>query len=118
MIYGTEKYSATTSATRNKGITLCRCTVISSPKRYFEQCKSIALFCYSKDQFTYRKVEGRISTASVALGLARTSILGRQCQLTNLKKFTRYNIVVQAFNALGLGPMSSEVSATTLEDGD
>ena len=72
----------------------------------------------SKDQFTYRKVEGRISTASVALGLARTSILGRQCQLTNLKKYTRYNVVVQAFNALGLGPVSSEVTATTLEDGN
>ena len=42
---------------------------------------------------------------------------GRSCHLTNLKKFTRYSIVVQAYNALGQGPMSPEVVATTLEDG-
>jgi len=42
---------------------------------------------------------------------------GRQHHLTNLKKFTRYSVVVQAFNALGPGPMSQEVVASTLEDG-
>ncbi|XP_046143887.1 Down syndrome cell adhesion molecule-like protein Dscam2 isoform X7 [Osmia bicornis bicornis] len=68
------------------------------------------------DQYTYRTVERRISTASVALGLARTSMPGRQYQLTNLKKFTRYSVVVQAYNALGQGPMTPEVVATTLED--
>ncbi|KAK1131350.1 hypothetical protein K0M31_017637 [Melipona bicolor] len=69
------------------------------------------------DQYTYRTVERRISTASVALGLARTSMPGRQYQLTNLKKFTRYSVVVQAYNVLGQGPMTPEVVATTLEDG-
>ncbi|XP_017890990.1 Down syndrome cell adhesion molecule-like protein Dscam2 isoform X2 [Ceratina calcarata] len=68
------------------------------------------------DQYTFRTVERRISTASVALGLARTSMPGRQYQLTNLKKFTRYSVVVQAYNALGQGPMTPEVIATTLED--
>ncbi|CAD1479845.1 unnamed protein product, partial [Heterotrigona itama] len=68
------------------------------------------------DQYTYRTVERRISTASVALGLARTSMPGRQYQLTNLKKFTRYSVVVQAYNVLGQGPMTPEVVATTLED--
>ncbi|XP_076760632.1 cell adhesion molecule Dscam2 isoform X4 [Xylocopa sonorina] len=68
------------------------------------------------DQYTYRTVERRISTASVALGLARTSMPGRQYQLTNLKKFTRYSVVVQAYNALGQGPMTPEEVATTLED--
>ncbi|XP_034170916.1 cell adhesion molecule Dscam2 isoform X3 [Osmia lignaria lignaria] len=68
------------------------------------------------DQYTYRTVERRISTASVALGLARTSMPGRQYQLMNLKKFTRYSVVVQAYNALGQGPMTPEVVATTLED--
>lgn len=53
----------------------------------------------------------------MALGLARTSLPGRQYQLTNLKKFTRYSVVVQAYNTLGQGPVTPEVVATTLEDG-
>lgn len=69
------------------------------------------------EQYTYRTVEGRISSASLALGLARTSMPGRSCHLTSLKKFTRYSVVVQAYNALGQGPMSPEVVGTTLEDG-
>lgn len=69
------------------------------------------------DQYTFRTVERRISTASVALGLARTSMPGRQYQLTNLKKFARYSVVVQAYNVLGQGPMTPDVVATTLEDG-
>ena len=75
------------------------------------------MFRMGSDQYTYRTVERRISTASVALGLARTSMPGRQYQLTNLKKFTRYSVVVQAYNVLGQGPMTPEVVATTLEDG-
>ncbi|XP_076235762.1 cell adhesion molecule Dscam2 [Calliopsis andreniformis] len=67
-------------------------------------------------QYTYRTVERRISTASVALGLTRTSMPGRHYQLTNLKKFTQYSVVVQAYNALGQGPMTPEVVATTLQD--
>nr|XP_027210564.1 Down syndrome cell adhesion molecule-like protein Dscam2 [Penaeus vannamei] len=35
----------------------------------------------------------------------------------NLEKFTRYVFVLQAFNAKGPGPLSTEVFATTLEDG-
>jgi len=74
-------------------------------------------FRLGAEQYTYKTVERRISTASIALGLARTSMPGRQHHLTNLKKFTRYSVVVQAFNALGPGPMSQEVVASTLEDG-
>ncbi|XP_043471448.1 Down syndrome cell adhesion molecule-like protein Dscam2 isoform X2 [Leptopilina heterotoma] len=70
----------------------------------------------SAEQYKYRTVEGRISSASLALGLARTSMPSRSCHLPGLKKFTRYSIVVQAFNALGPGPLSPEVVATTLED--
>lgn len=75
------------------------------------------MFRLTADQYTYRTVERRISTANVALGLARTSMPGRQYQLTNLKKFTPYSVVVQAYNALGQGPMTPEVVASTLEDG-
>ena len=34
-----------------------------------------------------------------------------------LERYTRYIFVLQAFNAKGPGPLSTEVSATTLEDG-
>uniref|UniRef100_A0ABD2XLN9 Down syndrome cell adhesion molecule-like protein Dscam2 n=1 Tax=Trichogramma kaykai TaxID=54128 RepID=A0ABD2XLN9_9HYME len=67
-------------------------------------------------EYVYKTVEGRISTASIALGLAKTAIPGRQCQLSGLKKYTRYSVVVQAYNALGPGPMTAEVVATTHED--
>uniref|UniRef100_A0A671KH95 Down syndrome cell adhesion molecule homolog n=1 Tax=Sinocyclocheilus anshuiensis TaxID=1608454 RepID=A0A671KH95_9TELE len=36
--------------------------------------------------------------------------------LNNLKKFTEYEVVVQASNSAGPGPASSEVRATTMED--
>ncbi|KAI5734243.1 hypothetical protein M8J77_004297 [Diaphorina citri] len=36
--------------------------------------------------------------------------------LTGLRKYRKYDIVVQAFNEKGPGPMSSEVSVQTLED--
>lgn len=38
--------------------------------------------------------------------------------LDNLKKFAQYGVVVQAFNRAGTGPSSSEINATTLEDGE
>ncbi|KTF76306.1 hypothetical protein cypCar_00041387 [Cyprinus carpio] len=38
--------------------------------------------------------------------------------LDNLKKFAQYGVVVQAFNRAGTGPSSSEINATTLEDGN
>lgn len=37
--------------------------------------------------------------------------------LNNLKKFTQYEVVVQASNSAGPGPASSEVRVTTMEDG-
>uniref|UniRef100_A0A8C4YVH8 Down syndrome cell adhesion molecule like 1 n=1 Tax=Gadus morhua TaxID=8049 RepID=A0A8C4YVH8_GADMO len=36
--------------------------------------------------------------------------------LDNLKKFSQYGVVVQAFNRAGTGPSSTEINATTLED--
>lgn len=38
--------------------------------------------------------------------------------LDNLRKFAQYGVVVQAFNRAGTGPSSSEINATTLEDGE
>lgn len=53
-----------------------------------------------------------------------TSIMGDgesgtgELLLTNLLKYTRYLVVVQAFNQVGLGPISEPVTAQTLEDGN
>jgi Down syndrome cell adhesion molecule-like protein 1 len=37
--------------------------------------------------------------------------------LNNLLKYTRYAIVVQAFNQIGVGPLSEAISTQTMEDG-
>lgn len=37
--------------------------------------------------------------------------------LNGLAKYTRYTLVVQAFNEVGVGPLSDPVSAQTMEDG-
>ncbi|EEC20180.1 hypothetical protein IscW_ISCW023873 [Ixodes scapularis] len=45
----------------------------------------------------------------------REGLLLRNTYLTNLRRLTKYGIVVQAFNAAGTGLASDEVIATTLE---
>lgn len=42
---------------------------------------------------------------------------GGELLLGGLEKYTRYLIVVQAFNEVGTGPMSDSVTAQTMEDG-
>lgn len=37
--------------------------------------------------------------------------------LSGLQRYARYNIVIQAFNQVGPGPLSEPVSAQTMEDG-
>ena len=37
--------------------------------------------------------------------------------IEQLKTFTDYSIVVQAFNEMGAGPKSRELIVTTMEDG-
>lgn len=37
--------------------------------------------------------------------------------LDNLKKYTQYEVRVQAANRAGMGPTSEEITITTLEDG-
>jgi Down syndrome cell adhesion protein len=41
---------------------------------------------------------------------------GGESSIDNLRKFTRYAILVQAFNSKGPGPSSSPLIATTLQD--
>lgn len=38
--------------------------------------------------------------------------------LGGLSKYTRYSIVVQAFNQVGQGPLSEPIPAQTMEDGE
>ncbi|XP_054926804.1 cell adhesion molecule Dscam1-like isoform X1 [Dermacentor andersoni] len=39
-----------------------------------------------------------------------------ECVLSNLRKFTKYSVLVQAYNAVGAGPRSDEVIVYTAED--
>nr|XP_037279893.1 LOW QUALITY PROTEIN: Down syndrome cell adhesion molecule-like protein Dscam2 [Rhipicephalus microplus] len=39
-----------------------------------------------------------------------------ECVLNNLRKFTKYSVLVQAYNAVGAGPRSDEVVVYTAED--
>lgn len=43
---------------------------------------------------------------------------GGELLLGGLAKYTRYTIVVQAFNEVGAGPLSEPVTAQTMEDGE
>ncbi len=38
--------------------------------------------------------------------------------ISHLKKFTKYSVVVQAFNKMGAGPRNEAVVVTTGEDGE
>lgn len=42
---------------------------------------------------------------------------GGELILTDLVKFKKYSIVVQAFNEVGNGPLSEPTTAQTMEDG-
>ncbi|XP_015600048.1 Down syndrome cell adhesion molecule-like protein Dscam2 isoform X2 [Cephus cinctus] len=81
----------------------------------YKEHKKIHNYRLTADQYIYRTVEG-VSIGNPALGLAKMSMPERVYQLKNLKKHTRYSIVVQAYNVLGPGPLSPEVVASTLED--
>lgn len=66
---------------------------------------------------------GYIATASGTSNYNYTSVSGDaedglgEMLLAGLAKYTRYTIVVQAFNQVGLGPISEPTTAQTLEDG-
>ncbi|KAL1430257.1 hypothetical protein MTO96_015201 [Rhipicephalus appendiculatus] len=59
----------------------------------------------AKDSFAYKTLESSANS------------LEQQCELTDLRRNTRYSVVVQAFNAKGAGPASEEVFSQTLEIG-
>ncbi|KAG0411910.1 hypothetical protein HPB47_010960, partial [Ixodes persulcatus] len=67
----------------------------------------------SKESYAYKTLEA--STAAAGHGSTTSSSSLHECELTDLRKNTRYSVVVQAFNAKGAGPSSEEVLAQTLE---
>lgn len=62
------------------------------------------IFRINNEQNSYKAVENRMDGG------------GGEMTLSDLKKYTRYSVVVQAYNALGHGPAAHEVVATTEED--
>ncbi|KAK8780288.1 hypothetical protein V5799_018371, partial [Amblyomma americanum] len=83
---------------------------------------------HTDDSFQFKQVEARRSAAS-SLSDGRNKEEQAEgpeeeqkdedaletTYLTNLRRLTKYGIVVQAYNAAGTGPASDEVIATTLE---
>ncbi|KAH8025841.1 hypothetical protein HPB51_012873 [Rhipicephalus microplus] len=57
----------------------------------------------AKDSFAYKTLESSANSVE------------QQCELTDLRRNTRYSVVVQAFNAKGAGPASEEIFSQTLE---
>lgn len=43
---------------------------------------------------------------------------GGELRLTGLRPYTRYTLVVQAYNQVGPGPLCEPLLTQTLEDGD
>lgn len=91
-------------ALRNRGAFLGKSYDVSGMRCILMVC-SFFLFLgrLKDDQYQYKNVESR-------------SGLSGETSLVDLKKYTKYSIVVQAYNALGPGPTSTEVLALTLED--
>lgn len=77
------------------------------------------------EAFAYKTVEASVvnagsDSASGASGSPEVKHKMRteeQCSLTGLKKHSRYQIFVQAFNSKGAGPPSDHMEAETLEFG-
>jgi hypothetical protein len=69
---------------------------------------TLLLFCYSTSSLNY-------NFSSVG-GDGEEG--GGELLLGGLGKFTRYSLVVQAFNQVGPGPLSEPVTAQTMEDGE
>lgn len=62
----------------------------------------------SSELHLYKTVEAKAMKNSGQLG---------ECMLHNLRKFTKYSILVQAYNSIGAGPRSDEMVVSTAEDG-
>ncbi|XP_022661612.1 Down syndrome cell adhesion molecule-like protein Dscam2 isoform X3 [Varroa destructor] len=61
----------------------------------------------SSELHLYKTVEAKAMKNSGQLG---------ECMLHNLRKFTKYSILVQAYNSIGAGPRSDEMVVSTAED--
>lgn len=66
----------------------------------------------STEAFTFKTIKGAPVTSDIEMPQEEEMHI----TLHSLKKFTKYGVVVQAFNRLGAGPKSEEVVTRTLED--
>lgn len=69
-------------------------------------------------QVGYREYSSGGNYQFSVISVETTGDTAEHLVLDNLKKFTQYGVVVQASNSAGTGPSSTEVVATTLEDGE
>lgn len=59
----------------------------------------------SSDSYTYKQVE------------RTTDVEQQSTYITGLQPFTKYDIVIKAFNSAGAGPKSQKITGKTLETG-
>ena len=63
------------------------------------------------------KLPSTIDFIYKTLEMKNDGLMNEECLLTGLKRATKYQIIVQAFNSKGAGPASEPVNAKTLELG-
>lgn len=92
------------------------CTLILSPYFFQAPKKELQNGVIRGYQIGYRE-NGPGSNGQYSIVEMKATGDSEVYTLDNLKKFAQYGVVVQAFNRAGTGPSSTEINATTLEDG-
>lgn len=97
----------------------CRCVSVSPPRTLCSQApkKELQNGVIRGYQIGYRE-NSPGSSGQYSIVEMKATGDSEVYTLDNLRKFAQYGVVVQAFNRAGTGPSSSEINATTLEDGE
>jgi len=73
--------------------------------------------CNSSSPYLYISVPATDAAAEAAAAADDDDSASVRCQIDELDKYTSYGVHVQAYNAKGAGPRSTDVIVRTLEDG-
>ena len=73
------------------------------------------IFDIESDSFIYKTLEGK-QHSSMSTYNHESTFPTDECHLTGLKRFTKYAIIVQAFNSKGTGPSSEIIEVQTLQN--
>lgn len=84
----------------------------------FRPFDSSGQFQYKTIEFDEKKSKNDVTSGSneFTSGRSKQEQPVTQVQLNGLRPFTRYQLIVQAFNSAGTGPRSEPITAATAED--